>query len=557
MAQKNPVSLVSAAKKLFEILRFDKKDISTIYFFAILAGLISLSLPLGIQYIISFVQANQISASIIVLIAVVLIGVFLTGLLQVRQMQVIEKIEQKLFVRYSLEFADRLPKLDIEKLDNYHLPELVNRYFDSVSLIKSIEKILLDIPAAIIQIVFGLVLLSLYHPVFIAFGALLLVVLIIIIRYTSPLGFETSLRASDYKYNIAAWLEEMAAGIKTFKYAKTTSLHIKKTDEAVTGYLESRTSHFKILLTQYWSFITFKIVITAAMLIVGSILLVNQQINIGQFIASDIVILAIISSVEKMVASLDKVYDSLTSVEKLSKITHAEIEQDGTVELTAANTGVGIMIKDVNFTYADGSKALSDINLQIQPGQFVCVTGLSGSGKSSFLRILTGAFKNFSGSVLIDGVHISNYSLSSLRSQTGILFGRQDVFKGTLLENITMGNTGIQINEVNELAEKIGVKKYIQNLKNGLNTLVDSDGKKLPKKIKKDILLMRALVSKHRLLLLEEPFEHLGESQRNNVLDFLKNDRNATIIITTETPPNVKYFDVLVSLAEGKIKSIQ
>jgi len=215
------------------------------------------------------------------------------------------------------------------------------------------------------------------------------------------------------------------------------------------------------------------------------------------------------------------------------------------------------MIKDVNFTYADGSKALSDINLQIQPGQFVCVTGLSGSGKSSFLRILTGAFKNFSGSVLIDGVHISNYSLSSLRSQTGILFGRQDVFKGTLLENITMGNTGIQINEVNELAEKIGVKKYIQNLKNGLNTLVDSDGKKLPKKIKKDILLMRALVSKHRLLLLEEPFEHLGESQRNNVLDFLKNDRNATIIITTETPPNVKYFDVLVSLAEGKIKSIQ
>ncbi len=556
MAPTNQTSIGAAFKRLLAILQVDKRDISSIYFFAILAGLISLSLPLGIQYIISFVQANKISASIIVLIVIVLVGVFLNGLLQVRQMQVIEKVEQKLFVRYSLEFADRLPKLDIEKLDNYHLPELVNRYFDSVSLIKGIEKILLDIPAAIIQITFGLILLSLYHPVFIAFGALLLVVLIIIIRYTSPLGFETSLRASDYKYNIAAWLQEMATSIKTFKYAKTTALHIKKTDEAVTGYLQSRTSHFKILLVQYWSFITFKIVITAAMLIVGSILLVNQQINIGQFIASDIVILTIIGSVEKMIGSLDKVYDSLTSIEKLSKITHAPIEDEGSTELAVIQKGVDIKIKDVNFAYANGNHALSNIQLHIQAGQFVCVQGLSGSGKSSFLRLLTGAFKNFSGNVLIDEIPLANYRLASLRSQTGILFGRQDVFKGTLLENITMGNPEIEVNDVMILAEKIGFVTHIQQLKHGLNTLVDPDGKRLPQKIKKDILLMRALIGKHRLLLLEEPFEHVDDFQKDKILNVLKNDKNATIIITATEKPKQQYFDVLISLDNGKIKSI-
>ena len=472
-------------------------------------------------------------------------------------MQVIEKIEQKLFVRYSLEFADRLPKLDIEKLDGYYLPELTNRYFDSVSLIKGIEKLLLDIPAAVIQIAFGLILLALYHPVFIAFGALLLIVLVIIIRATSPKGFATSLKASDYKYSIAAWLQEIATSIKTFKYAKTTSLHIKKADEAVSGYLTSRTSHFKILLAQYWSFISFKIIITAAMLIVGCVLLVNQQINIGQFIAADIVILTIIGSVEKMIASLDKVYDALTSVEKLSKITHASVEEDGDIPLAAVNEGVSIEMKDVNFTYANGVAGLRNINLQIKAGAFVCVYGASGSGKSSFLRMLTGAFKNYTGNVFIEGLPISNYSLGSLRSQTGILFGNQDVFKGTLLENITMGNEAISIDEVYGMAERLSLKNYFQTLKDGLNTLVDSDGKRLPQKIKKDILLMRALTGRHRLLLLESPFEHLSEQHIEMLVDFLRNDKNATVIVTTETIPAAAHFDMLITLNDGTIQSIQ
>ena len=104
--------------------------------------------------------------------------------------------------------------------------------------------------------------------------------------------------------------------IKSFKYTKNTNLHITKTDELVGKYLDARTSHFKILLTQFWSLITFKIIITAAMLLVGAVLLVDQQINVGQFIAADIVILAIIGSVEKLITTLDKIYDTLTSAAK-------------------------------------------------------------------------------------------------------------------------------------------------------------------------------------------------------------------------------------------------
>ena len=183
MAITNAVSIGSSLRKFYQILRLDKKDISSIYAFSILAGIVQLSLPLGIQTIISFVMAGSVSTSIVVLILLVVFGTFLNGLLQVRQLEIIEKLKQKIFLRYGLEFSDRLPKLDNEKLDNYHLPELVNRFFDTISLQKGIEKLLLDLPAAIIQIILGIMLLSFYHPVFIGFGMMLIFIIILILYF--------------------------------------------------------------------------------------------------------------------------------------------------------------------------------------------------------------------------------------------------------------------------------------------------------------------------------------------------------------------------------------
>ncbi|MDI9366443.1 MAG: ABC transporter ATP-binding protein [Flavobacterium sp.] len=548
MATSSNVSIGNSLKKFYQILRLDKKDISSIYAFAILAGIVSLSLPLGIQTIISFVMAGSVSTSIIILIVLVVLGTFLNGLLQVRQLEIIEKLKQKIFLRYGLEFSDRLPKLDTEKLDKYYLPELVNRFFDTISLQKGLDKLLLDVPAAIIQTLLGLLLLAFYHPIFIGFGALLLLIIILILRYTSPQGLALAMQSSDYKYKVASWLQETARVVKSFKYAKST-LNVDKTDSLIGKHLDARTQYFKVLLVQFWSLISFKIVITAAMLIVGTLLLVDQQINVGQFIAADIVIITIIGSVEKLILSLDKVYDALVSIEKLSKVTEAEIENDGSLVLdNTIQKGVSIEFRNTNYGFEGGKQIISNLSYHIPAGQLVYVSGASGSGKSTLMRLLTGTLKNFDGGILIDNQPIKSYNLQSLRIATGILLNSQDIFHATLRENITMGNPAIDVVELSQYVEKLGLTDFVQSHSEGYNYKLDPSGKKLPKTIRQKILLTRALLGKNRLLLLEEPFENLDESSRKALFDIIKNRKNCTVLIASNDTKIAKVCDTVLHL---------
>lgn len=551
MATHHPTNIRSTIQKFYSVITTDKTDLSAIYLFAILTGLIQLSLPLGIQTIINFVMAGSVSTSIVVLIGLVVFGTFASGLLQVKQLEIIEKLKQKIFLRYSFAFSNQIPKIQLERIDNHHLPELSNRFFDTVSLQKGIEKVLLDLPAALIQIMFGLVLLSFYHPVFIAFGILLLLIVALILRFTFNNGFHLAMEASSYKYAVAGWIQELSRVVKTFKFGKEGELHLQKTDKEVSGYLIARTKYFHVLKIQFWSLISFKIVITAAMLILGSVLLVNQKINVGQFIAADIVIIAIISSVEKLIVSLDKIYDTLVSFEKLSIITDAEIEKNGTVSMQYKPGGVSVDFKQVYFSYPDGKEVLKDIRLSIPAGHKTLVTGMSGSGKSTLLRLLTGAYTGFTGVALIDQLPVTSYDISDLRANTGILLNNQDIFQGTILENITLGKESISRQEILSLSEKTGLLAFLHSLPAGLDTPIDPFGNRLPKKIRQQILLTRAISGKHNLLLLEEPFLCFDEKDKTAFMEWMNTNISATVIVVSEDKSLAGQFNQVVHLENG------
>lgn len=539
---------ISPLKRVQALIQDHKKEITSIYLFSILGGIVNLSLPLGVQTIIGLVMGATMVTSIYVLIFLVVLGVFLMGLFQINQMKIIESIQQKIFAHYAYDFAQKLPSLDLKQMDKYHIPEKVNRFFDTLNIQKGFAKLLLDIPVATVQIVFGIILLSLYHPLFIILGLILLLLLGLILFYTSKKGIETSIEESTYKYEVAGFFGEIARTIKTFKFSQGSDLNLIRTDENVMGYLAARTTHFHVLLFQYKSLIFFKIALTTLMLTLGSYLLINQQLNVGEFVAAEIVIMLVIGAVEKLITSLDSAYDVFTGLEKLASVTDSPLETSG--ELTVdTQEGLEIEMKNFSFEFEPGKPVLHSINLHINPGEKIQIAGPAGAGKSILMRVFTGNYIDFKGTLLINKVPIKNYSLASLRKHTGILLQNQEIFKGTVWENISLGNKDISPSMILATANELGFADFLNHFTKGFDTDIEPLGKKTPQSIVKKILLLRALCGDKRLVLLENPWSGLEPELAKRIQAYLV-QLKATVLVSTNENGT---FGKKIEINNGKV----
>lgn len=311
---------ITPIRRVILLLDPYRREIRYIFLYALVAGLISLSLPLGIQAIIGLIAGGSISASWGLLVLFVVLGALFSGALLIMQHAITEYLQRRIYSDAALDFALRFPQLNLEELHKEHLPELVNRFFDVMNVQKGVAKILIDGSAASLQIVLGLMLLSVYHPTFVLFSLGLLLILALLFYWTAPQGVETSLKESKEKYKLAYWLEEVGRTVATFKLAGTNRFAVEKADELVSNYLDARAKHWRILLIQFISGLFFRVLVIGGYLILGSLLVMNNQINLGQFVGSEILVIFIVNAVEKLVVLHETAYDVITATEKLGQV---------------------------------------------------------------------------------------------------------------------------------------------------------------------------------------------------------------------------------------------
>ncbi|GAB3954050.1 hypothetical protein GCM10028805_38820 [Spirosoma harenae] len=311
------------------LLGTEKRDIWYVCLYAMVAGLISLSLPLGVQAVFNLVSSGMVFSSVYVLIALVVVGVIIGGLIQIGQQALVEVLEQRLFAKAAMEFTYRLPRIKPQALNGIHPPELMNRFFDVLTIQKGMPKLLIDLIAAAVQILFGILLLSFYHPVFLAFGLFTLIALIVMVWILGPSGLRTSLSESKYKYKMAAWLEDIANRLSEYRNPQRRNEPLTQTDEFVGQYLIYRNQHFQVLKRFYYNALAFKAVVTGGLLILGTALVVDRQMTLGQFVAAELVIVLITSSVEKLIMGINTIFDMLTAVEKMGTVTDLPLDDNG------------------------------------------------------------------------------------------------------------------------------------------------------------------------------------------------------------------------------------
>ena len=535
-------SKLTTTQRFWRLLKPDRKEITNVYVYSIFNGLINLSLPLGIQAIINLIQGGRVSTSWMILVMFVVLGVAITGVLQIYQLRITENLQQKIFSRSAFEFAYRIPKIRMEALYRHYAPELMNRFFDTISVQKGLSKILIDFSSAALQVTFGLILLSLYHPFFILFGLVLVMLVYAIFRFTGKRGLQTSLEESKFKYKVAHWLEELARTHTTFKLAGKSDLPLQHTDKHVGDYLQARESHFKVLVQQYSLMVVFKVLVATGLLAIGGILVMNQQMNIGQFVAAEIIILMVMASVEKLILSLETIYDVLTSLEKIGQVTDLELEAThGTdLGLHSQNAGLEVQMDTVSFTYPGAQKkTLNEFSIHIREGEKWLISGPNGSGKSTLLFVLAGLYRVQEGSLMYNGISKASLHPDSLRSVIGDCLSQELLFEGTLLDNIAMGKEEVTFDDVKWAVRHLRLEKFISSLPEGYDTMLDPQGKRFPRSVIQKLLLARAIADKPKLLLLEDVFEHIEETERREIFDFLTSSENAWTMVAVSSDPYI------------------
>lgn len=547
----------SPLKRFVSLLKLDKKDIYQVIFYSVFSGVVSLSLPLGIQAIINLIQGGLVSVSWIILVMVVIIGITFNGILKLMQLRITESIQQKIFIRSSFEFAYRFPKIKYNEFNNQYPPELANRFFDTMTVQKSMAKLILDYSESLLQIIFGLLLLSIYHPLFIIFGLILFVVLYLIFRFSFENGLKTSLKESKYKYKVAHWIQEIARNYFGFKNKYETEFALYKNDKLVNEYLHYRESHFEVIKKQFIQLIGFKVLISAGLLLIGGFLVINQQLNIGQFVAAEIIILLVINSVEKIIIGLETFYDLLTSVEKIGQVVDMEIEEVSDKSATHCYTKVSFEIENLSHIYpGENIKILDNISLKINQGDKLFVDGNNGSGKSTFLRILAGLIEVKSGNIYLNDENYKKLNIEQFRSQIGLITSGLTTFEGTIMENITFNNPAVSSENLKWVIEKVKLQEEIKKMPNGLDEIIYTDGKQLSASSIQKILLARAIIHKPKVLFLENPLDKMDIEIANEIIDFILSEENKwTVIVISKNTYWKQKCNRILKLEKGKLIS--
>lgn len=540
-------------ERFLRLIKFEKRDILVLCGYGLVISLLSLVTPLAIDSLVNTISAGTVTLPLIVLSGIVFVGLLFSGLISLIQQYVAEIMKQRIFVNTAFEIANKLPNAKLDFFTHEYAPELVNRFFDVITLQKTFSKILLDGVSAAFTAIAGLFLLAFFSPILLAVGIVLIIISIIIVVLFGRGGLQTSINESHEKYLVAASLEEVGRCLTSFKLVSSPRLLYNKVDELLTAYVRYRRMHFKILFRQQAIAVVIKVLFTVSVLVVGGMLVIEREISLGQLVATQIVILFLISGVENLFKQLENIYDMLTSLEKLAQVTDIAQERIGGTILPERHNGVELSLKSISFGY-ENATILNNVSLTIKSGERFCLVGKSGEGKSTLANLLLSMEQPSRGTILFDEFDVQTINLATLRSQIGIALPSDEIIEGTIYDNIVMGREWITPADVLWALQMVRLDDALLRLPKGLQTRLLSHGKNLSTGQVRRVMLARAIVSRPRLLIIDEAFNGIEEYIKLEILsEILHPSLTWTIVSITHDPEVVAMSSTVAILENGNI----
>ncbi|MAT16526.1 MAG: ABC transporter ATP-binding protein [Planctomyces sp.] len=519
--------------RLYRLLRPEWSDIWLVLVFSFVVGLLSLTTPIAVETLVNTVAFGRLLQPVVVLAIVLLIFLGLQGALRAVNTYVVEIIQRRLFVRVSADMADRLPRIRYVLTEHHSMRELVNRFFEVVTLQKITAQLLLDGIGLVLSTVIGMAVLAFYHPWLLGFDLFLLVSFAFIIFVLGYGAVDSAIKESKNKYYMAAWLEDIAAAPLAFRTHGGHDFALNEVDRLASNYLIARRSHFRILIRQIIFALGLQAIASTVLLGLGGWLVISGELTLGQLVAAELIVTVIVGAFAKLGKHLESFYDLLAAVDKLGIIFDLDLDRtDGIVALGTSGP-VEVEFHQASYSRPGGITILKDSNLRLEPGTVACLWGGSGEGKSTILEIIAGFRPPTAGQVRLDGFLPQEIRPDMLQKRVA-LARPDEIFHGTIEDNIVLHRTDIIAADVHTLLKNIGLNEAILSREEGLRTVLKSDGAPLTENQSRLVSLARAMLSGPGLLLLDGLLDTLEEEDAAQVIKYLsKPEHGWTLVIAT------------------------
>ncbi|MGE3819189.1 MAG: hypothetical protein AB7I30_07110 [Isosphaeraceae bacterium] len=307
-------------RRLVTLLAPERRDLRGIVMYGVAVGVLSLATPIAVEALVTTVAFGQLLQPILVLSLILLSCLALAAALRTMQVYLVEMLQRRVFVRVVAELAHRVPKVRRSAFDTEYGPELLNRFFDVLTIQKVSALLWTDGLALVLSTLIGLIVLAFYHPLLLGFDLVVVGAMVFAVFQLGRGAVATSIEESRAKYGVADRLEELARAQLAYKQGGTSGFAIERVDGVTRQYLKARERHFGIVLRQSVFALGFQALASTALLGLGGWLVIMGQLTLGQLVAAELIVATVASSFAKIGKHLEGFYDLLAAMEKIGHL---------------------------------------------------------------------------------------------------------------------------------------------------------------------------------------------------------------------------------------------
>ncbi len=514
------------------------------YWLALIYGIgisvLSLALPISVQMLVNIVANTGLTTPLLVLSVTLFVLLLTAGVLNALRIHLMDLFGRRFYSRMVSEIALRSIYALNPFFQDYNKGSLFNRYFDILIVKKALPQLLVGGFTIMLQAAVGFLLVSMYHPLFLAFNLVIILLIWVIWLIWGGTAIRSAVEVSHKKHATAAWLEGLGASNGFFKSERHIAEALDRTDEVTGEYIEKHEKHFRHYFSQTLCFLFLYAAASAALLGLGGWLVIEGQLSLGQLVAAELVLSATFFGLSQFGTYLAHFYELCAALDELSLFYNVEQEADDGKALTPRDYSE--LASDLAFVNARGDArgTPTTLNFTIPNNARVLGTAQTHGVQRELTNFLKRHIKPGSGFVTLGGQDIMGIPVHELRQHI-IVLDRPNAIEMTIREYLNLSADDAYNDRIMEVIDLVGLGPAISQLDSGLDTRIAATGWPLTITESMQLKLAAAIIANPVVLVVGQLFDAIPDDALMRSFEALQEDKRTTVIYFSARPRNLEF----------------